>query len=214
MRTSRSAIVRGLATVAGLVAAGLAAACTSTSLVNMWRDPGYPQQPLSRILVVTLRKDAVSRRIWEDGFVAALKRHGIDATPSYDLFPRTDPDTTDLLNAVRRRGFDGVLMAHRESATTRTTYVRGYVAVRPVWYRGPWIRHYALFYQRIYSPGYVEINRVVRYEVDVWMTAGDGRLVWSGITASLNPTSSSQVNKEIADQIVPQLLRTGIVTGR
>ncbi len=206
--------LRRLASVLLLGAAALLSACTSTSLVNLWKSPDYPHQPLSRILVVTIRKDAASRRVWEDGFVAALRRHGIDAVPSYQLFPKTDPDTAELLTAVRRRGFDGVLMAHRESAATEATYVPGYVALRPAWYAGPWLQHYALYYYRVYAPGYIEVNRVVRYEIDMWMTADQGRLVWSATTASLNPASSRQVNKEIADQIVPQLLRTGVVATR
>jgi len=197
-----------------VVAAGLMAACTSTSLVNMWHDPAYPKQPLNRILVVTLHKDPASRRIWEDGFVAALKNHGVDATPSYKLFPAADPDTTALLAAVGQRGFEGVLIAHRGAVTTEPNYVPGYVTVGPGWYRGPWISHYSIYYQRIYAPGYVELNRVVRYEIDLWMTGGEGRLVWSGTTASINPASSKQVNREIADQIVPQLVQTGIIAGR
>ncbi len=192
----------------------LLTACTSTSLVNLWKNPDYPHQPLARILVVTVRKDPTSRRIWEDGFVAELRRHGVDAVPSYQLFPKADPDTAELLTAVRRRGFDGVLMAHRQSATNEATYVPGYVTIRPAWYPSPWLQHYALYYYRTYAPGYIEVNRVVRYEIDVWMTADTGRLVWSATTASINPASSRQINREIADQIVPQLLRTGVVATR
>ncbi len=195
----------------GVALAALAIGCTSTSLVDLWKNPDYPRRPLQRLLVVTVGKEPASRRIWEDGFVAELRHHGVDAVASYQLFPKADPDTAELLTAVRRRGFDGVLMAHRQSVTNEATWVPGYVTVRPARLAGPWLRHYAMYYYRAYAPGYVEVNRVVRYEIDVWMTGGDGQLVWSATTASLNPASSKQVNREIADQIVPQLLRTGVV---
>ncbi|MGH7584280.1 MAG: hypothetical protein ACREL5_13750 [Gemmatimonadales bacterium] len=214
MITSIVQISRRLTAGLVVVAAVVSTACTTTSLVNMWHDPAYPKQPLNRILVVALHKGPAARRVWEDGFVAALKDHGVDATPSYQLFPTADPDTTALLAAVGHRGFEGVLLTHRQSATREPQYVPGYVTAGPGWYRGPWINHYAMYYQRIYAPGYVEINRVVRYEIDLWMTTGEARLVWSGTTASINPASSKQVNREIADQIVPQLVQTGIIAGR
>ena len=187
------------------------AGCGSTSLVNMWRDSTYPRQPLNRMLVVALRRDATSRRIWEDGFVVSLKSHGINATPSYDVFPNAPPDTMALSAAVRGRGFDAVLVTHSLGATTQTRFVPGYVSTEPVTYLSPWTWHYATFYTQVYSPGYVEAVRVVRYESEVWMVRGPGRLVWSGTTETMNPTSAAQVNKEIADVIVPALVKSGVI---
>ncbi|HEY4099503.1 MAG TPA: hypothetical protein VGM20_01345 [Gemmatimonadales bacterium] len=125
--------LRRLPVLAGIVLA----ACTSTSLVNMWRDPNAPAQPLNNVLVVTLRKDATSRRLWEDGFVKSLRDHGISATPSYALFPGEAPDTASLMQAVHQRGFDAVLMAHELPSSTETHYVPGYLAAEPVTYVSP-----------------------------------------------------------------------------
>jgi hypothetical protein len=197
---------------AGFVAATLlVAACTSTSLVNMWKNPVEPRQPMHSLLVVTLRKSNVTRRVWEDGFVTALKSHGIDATPSYALFPNAAPDTTSLLSAVREHGFDGVLVAHQLSATTRTRYVPGYMTSEPATYVTPWTGHYYGYFADIYSPGYIESDRVVRYEVEVWAAHGGGQLVWSGTTESINPQTNGQINSEIAGVIVPALVKSGVM---
>jgi hypothetical protein len=185
--------------------------CTSTSLVNMWRDPTYPRQPLTSTLVVALRRDATTRRNWEDEFVASLKSHGITATPSYAVFPDAPPDTAALSAAVRGRGFDAVLVTHALGSTTETHYVPGYVSAEPTTYLSPWTGHYYTYYSQVYSPGYLEADRVVRYETEVWMVRGTGRLVWSGTTETLNPASSQQVNQEIADVIVPALAKSGVV---
>jgi hypothetical protein len=205
--------LHGIPARAGLAMVALlaASACSSTSLVNMWKDPSYPRQPLRNVLVVTLRKDAASRRIWEDGFVSALKAHGVTATPSYQLFPNADPDTTQLTDLVAHRGFDAVLVAHRTGVDTQVTYVPGYRTDVPYPGVSPWTGHYFFYYQRIYAPGYVEADRVVRYETDVWMTANGGRLVWSGVTESFNPSSTQDVNHEIASDIVPELVRQRIM---
>jgi len=56
--------------------------CVSTSyLSNMWRDPSYQLGPMQNMLIVAMKKDPVRRRLWEDGFVAALGKHGVAATP-------------------------------------------------------------------------------------------------------------------------------------
>jgi hypothetical protein len=187
------------------------AGCASTELVNMWRDPAYPRTPLTSTLVVAMRRDAASRRNWEDEFVASLKSHGINATPSYTVFPDAAPDTAALANAVRGRGFDGVLVTHPLGATTEARYVPGYLNAEPVTYVNLWTGHYNMYYTQVYSPGYVEADRVVRYETEVWAVRGAGRLVWSGTTETLNPSSAQQVNEEIANVIVPALAKSGVV---
>jgi len=189
----------------------LTAACTSTSLVNMWRDPAYPRQPLHSILVVTLRKDPATRRVWEDDFVAALKSAGVSATASYSIFPDAAPDTAALTASVRRRGFDAVLVAHQLPTNTETRYVPGYLSNEPVTFLSPWTGHYFTYFTDVYSPGYRETDRIVRYETEVFMTGGAGRLIWSGATESLNPSSATQVHQEITKVIVPALVKSGVM---
>src|SRR6185503_2003110 len=117
--------------------AGILAGCAahSTNLVDMWRDPAAVQRPIHSILVVSMRRSETSRRIWEDGFVAALNKEGVNATPSYSLFQQGVPDTAAIEDAVRDRNFDGVLFAHSLGARTQETYVPGYTRFEPVWVR-------------------------------------------------------------------------------
>ncbi len=168
-----------------------------------------PRQPLNSTLVVALRRDASSRRSWEDQFVASLKADGINATASYTVFPDAPPDTMALSAAVRGKGYDAVLVTHPLGAVTEPRYVPGYLSTEPVTYMSPWTGHYYTAYSQVYSPGYLETDRVVRYETEVWMVRGGGRLVWSGTTESINPASAADMNKEIADVIVPALAKSG-----
>ncbi len=185
--------------------------CGSTQLVNMWRDPDHPQTPLTSTLVVAMRRDATSRRTWEDEFVASLKSHGISATPSYKVFPDAAPDTAALAEAVRGRGFDGVLVSHPLGTETETRFVPGYLNAQPIGYLNFWTGHYYLYYNQVFAPGYVEADHIVRYETDLWAVRGAGRLVWSGTTETLNPASGDQMNEEIAHVIVPALVKSGVV---
>jgi hypothetical protein len=194
------------------VAAGMLGGCAAnTQLVDMWRDPTAVQQPIRTMLVVAFRRDETSRRIWEDGFVTALNKKGVEATPSYALFQQGVPDTADIEGAVRDHNIDGVLFVHRLGATTQSTYVPGYTRLEPVWVRSRWSYNYHTYYAEVHEPGYVETDRIVRNRVDVWSTAQDWRMVWSGTTESFNPNSSREVNRAIAKLIVPELASQGFV---
>jgi hypothetical protein len=194
------------------VVAGTFGGCAgNTQLVDMWRDPTAAQRPMRSMLVVAFRRDETSRRIWEDGFVAAMTKHGVNATPSYSLFQSGVPDTADIEAAVRDRNFDGVLFVHRLGSTTQTTYVPGYTRFEPVWVRSRWSYNYHTYYAEVHEPGYVETDRIVRNRVDVWNTTGDWRLIWSGTTESMNPNSGRDVTRQIAKLIVPELLAQGFV---
>jgi hypothetical protein len=57
--------------------------------------------------------------------------------------------------------------------------VPGYLAAEPVTDLSPWTGHYYGFYTRVYAPGYLETDRVVRYKVEVYESREGGRLVWS-----------------------------------
>jgi hypothetical protein len=204
---------RGALLLAGCAAAAILGGCSGsgTQLVNMWRDPTASATPLHRVLVVAVRNDPVKRRIWEDGFVAGLAKHGVEATPSYQLFPNAVPDTDAVVGAVREHNFDGVLVTHRLPTTTQQTYVPGYSRLEPVWVRSRWYGTYHAYWQEVHEPGYVETDQVVRNQVDVWNTADDGRLIWSGTTESINPGSSAEVNSAITKLIVPELLAQGVI---
>ena len=120
-----------LATAALLMVAG---GCGSTQLANLWKDSSYNAAPLKRVLIIAMRKDQLSRRIWEDAFVSALKEDhvGTVAVASYQLFPDEVPDTLVVREKTREEGFDGVLVVARVESDTLKTDVPGYTMNEPV----------------------------------------------------------------------------------
>jgi hypothetical protein len=186
---------------------------STTSLVNMWKDPNAPP-PMHSVLVIAVQRDQAMRRIWEDGFTKEMNEHGVSAVPSYQLFPGDLPDTQRVIEEVRTKGFDGVLITHGLGTETSSRYVPGYATTAPAMGYDPWYGVYYTYYRRIYEPGYVETERVVRYETDVWATGPQSRLVWSGTTESIDPSSSVSVNRHISDKIIPELVRVGVLSGK
>ena len=196
---------------AGLLSVGCSA--TNTSLVNMWRDPSY-NQPMSKLLIIGVQKDQATRRNWEDRFTEELTRHGVTAVPAYTLFPGDLPDTQRVVEVVQREGYDGVVMTRPLASTVESRWVPGYVRDVPSLGYDPWYGVYYNYYRRVYEPGYVETDQVVRYEINLWSTRDPGRLVWTGTTESVDPTSVEQVSREISAKIVPELQEQGVLASR
>jgi hypothetical protein len=191
--------------------ASLLAACAPGTLSNMWRDPYFNSGPMKNMLVVAVRRDPVRRRMWEDGFVAELTKHGVAATPSYRLFPNALPDSAQYDQAVEANGYDGILVTRRLRPDTLATYVPGYTKSEAVTRYNPWKKAYVTYYREVQVPGYSETDVAARHEVDVWTTKGDGGMVWSAVGRVVREGAGSSVNDEIAGLIVPQLEDQGII---
>lgn len=197
-----------LAMVALIVVYGCGA---TTNLVDMWRDPSFQPGPMKSMLVVAIQKSPVGRRLWEDVFVAELSKYGTVATPSYRLFPNDVPDTTQVIEAVRTGGYDGVLVTRRLDPIVTTNYVSGYTTTDPVRRYRRLTGTYDTYYREVYHPGYIESDSLARHEVNVWTTR-ENQLVWAGTGETLNGTSREAIRNEITRLVVPELARQGIIS--
>lgn len=198
--------------LAGLLVGALMG-CASTSLVNMWMDPTYDQPPMKSMLVVAMKKDPARRRIMEDALALELAKHGVTTMPSYRLFPNEAPDTAEVADAVAKNGYDGVVVASPLPTERNAVYVPGYSTIesRPVY--NWWSGRYHTQYIRVHHPGYVEPERVVRHQIDVWSTGSGGALIWTAVGEQIDPNSANQVSHEIADKVVPELVRKHLIPG-
>ena len=201
------------ALLAGLAAASLLGCGSSHQLVDVWKDPVYPKEPMKNVLVLALKRDPTIRRLWEDDFVAALAQENVKATPSYRLFPAALPDTDEVQNAVDRDGYDGVIATVTLPSRTESQYVPGTVTREPVVRYGHWLHTFYTTYHDVYQPGYVENERVVRNRTDVWSPSGDGRMIWSGTSEVIDPTARKQVKGYVVGMVVPDLVEKGVIPG-
>jgi hypothetical protein len=202
-------------TLVWILLAATAFGCgTSAQLVNEWRDPTFRDASLHNVLVMGMSRDPARRRLWEDSFASELSRRGANAVPGYQVFPGDLPDTQQVIDAVRDRGYDGVTFTVRLPSRTETRYVPGYVSTVPVTYYSRWRGAYYTYWHEVYEPGYAETDRVVRLRTDVWDVRDEGRLVWTGTSEVIDPSSARDVNDAVTRRIVPELIKQGIVNGR
>jgi hypothetical protein len=200
MRISTSTLL-----ITGLMLA--LSACVSTSLLEHWKDPGYAGPALHKVLVVSIQQDQGRRRLWEDAMVGAFAKRGIQAEASYQVFPDQPPAPSQLTAMATRDGFDGVAATHFVGASRRT-----YIDAYPGWGWGCCARPWG--WGPYAGPGFVESDVRADFQTDVYtVDATGGKLVWSGVTRSLDPGSTKAVTDDISHVLVPQLVKEGILTG-
>jgi hypothetical protein len=184
--------------------------CVNTSLIDRWRDPSYTGPPLHKVLVVGVQRDDGRRRLWEDGMVGALTHEGVQATASYAVFPNKAPSAEELTAMAAREGFDGVIASHFVGASQRSYYMPGYAGVGFGW---RW-RYYG-YWDAVYGPGYVETEQRADYQTDVFtVDSAGGRLIWTGITRSVDLSSTHSITNDISRVLVPTLTKQGILAGK
>ena len=202
-----------ISVLACIAAAGLSG-CASSGLVNAWMDPQYAESPMMNILVVAMKPDVATRRLWEDAFADALRQRGVTATPSYQLFPDELPDTNGITAAVRENRYDGCIVTVRLPSETVTQDVPGYITDSLVVRYNPWSNRYYDYYQQVYTPGYTETQTVVRHKIEVWSTRGRGALVWTATSEVLDPTSRKAVNQHIIGEVIDDLAKHGVIPAK
>lgn len=205
----RPAVSRLALSALGLMALALSA-CVSTSIIDRWKDPTYNGPPLHKVLVVGVQRDEGRRRLWEDGMVAALLHQGVAATASWMIFPTKAPSADELDAAASRDGFDGVMASHFVGASQRNYWMPDYAGVGFGW---RW-RYYD-YWDAVYGPGYVETEHTADYQTDVFtVDASGGRLIWTGITRSVDLSSTHSITDEISRVLVPALSKERILAGK
>jgi hypothetical protein len=203
-----------LAHVALLALLMTTAGCAAQSeMADLWRDPSYTSGPVRTVLVVALRKEPVRRRMWEDAFTSELGARGVTATSSYQLFPEASPDSQEVLEAVRREGYDAVLMSVRLPNQTASTYVPGVVRRESVMGRDLYGTLHT-YWRDVQDPGHTETDEIRRFQTDFWATGASGRLVWSGTLRTLESVSNRSIEAAVSREIVPLLEKQALIPKR
>lgn len=177
---------------------GLMFACgPTTKLEKSWADPSFSLKPspYKKVLVVAPLKDATSQRIAEDKIVKQIKAGA--GVQSYSYLKTTDTDEKLLQAQLIKDGFDGIIVMHLTDVEKSVTY-------NPGTSYGGWYGY------RTYTPGYYTEDKTFLVETNMY-SVKDDKLMWSGTTSSLNPTSFDKSMDEIIYAIKTELQKKGIL---
>ena len=156
------------------------AGCSSTQIKSVWKDHsylGYPQ----RVMVISVSREPIYRRIFEDEFVLQLKSRGTDALASYTILPdKSQDDQAAIAKVVTQWGADTVLITRLVSKRSVRVYYPAQVSHRPPYYR-KWPDYYRFGYEAISTPGYTTQYDYALMETNLYNARNDN-LLWAATT--------------------------------
>jgi len=147
--------------------------CTTTALTAVWKDSAY-QGPLKKVLVIGVFKEQNIKRFFEDEFARQLKPKGVDAVPSYTIFPEEDIiDKKVITEKMKELKMDSVLVTRVADVNDVSGYDTYPTHVNP---GGDFYDYYVMCCETAVSLGYVVVLETKIFEEKY------DKLIWSAIS--------------------------------
>ena len=184
------------------------AACSTTYVSSLWRDPTYQVKP-HKIMIIGIAKSPANKRTLEDDFAKQLKLQGTDAVSSYAILPDDKDGNKDAIAAkMKEQGADAVLITR--IANRKTVYTNLLEVYAPPQSYRTWQNYYEYGYGNITSPNDVEETKYAVMETNMY-DAGNDKLIWSAssetqITGTDQNFIKSYVNVMVKNMTQQKLL--------
>jgi len=200
---------RALAIIIVFFAAALLFA-KSGKLVMSCKLPGSQTKKIHRVLALGFSSKVEVRADFEDALAAQLANTGVEAVPGNTILLRpagTQLDLNYLREQIQANQIEAVVVSRLIKVENTVTYIPGAPYAVPFPYYNTFYGYYGTLYPVVYSPGYLQKQKKVRVETNLYYvtSATDGRLVWTGITDTLNPSNVHKAIQELVKLVVTQM---------
>ncbi|MDI1353805.1 MAG: hypothetical protein PSX36_02720 [bacterium] len=168
----------------------------TTVLTRTWTDPSVTAatfKPFTKVLVMARLKEETGNRIAEDKLVKQFKP-GV-ALASYAFLLPSDTLQRAVDARLKKEGFDGLVLM-------RLKNVEQSVTVQNSGYGG--------YYGNRYSSTNVYVDNNYLVETCIF-SLETGKMLWSGTTSSMNPSSLETTLDEIIAADKAQLIKQGLI---
>lgn len=191
-------------------------ACDNTEFTSVWRDPAAQNIDLrGEVAGFLLSGNTAVRRSFEDFLAKELNERGIEAVAGYEVLPNGEPIHKEaILSQLKDTTADYGVFMRIVDRRQEISYVPG-----TTWYGTPyddpfwWYagRYYGPGFNRTwpayYDPGYYTTDTVVSVETLVY-SVPDSKLLWAGLSKTMNPSKVESFVKDLVSATVDQLEKT------
>ncbi|RMB64098.1 hypothetical protein EAX61_01610 [Dokdonia sinensis] len=183
--------------------------CSSSELVENWKNPDIDVFVAEKVLVLAMTNDVKNRKMFEKRLVDQLKDKGVNAVNSDDFFnpeftsrPRTEGELDDLEREMLAEGFDAILVSKIVGAEDKVTLVQSY---------RNWDRTFNGFEDDYYSSQglYIEDEKMEKYTVYHAESAlycicptKEREVIWKGSIDVTEPDSDRKAIKDYINMLV------------
>jgi hypothetical protein len=186
----------------------------SSKLVMSWHNPSYsPVKKFHRVLAMGFSNKMEVRADFEDTLASELSSKGLEAIAGNTILlrpPGTQLDLKYLREQIQANQIEAVVVSRLMKVDNTVTYVPGTAYFTPYPYYNTFYGYYGTLYPVIYSPGYLEKEKKVRVETNVYVTTPpDGQLIWTGTTDTVNPSNVHKAIKGLVNLVVTKMQKDG-----
>jgi len=182
-----------------------------TEIIGEWQEDNYQKGNIDKVLILGIfNKDKpLLRRNFEDGMAKAFEDDGISATPSMDNMPYDQTiDSTTFEKYFKDLDVDAVVVSRLVGIDQSRNFKAGYLYTIPFSNYYGFYGYYYAGIQYANSSGYLSQNVVVVLETNIYTTK-DEKLIWSGVSETVDPEKASDVIKSFGSELVSKLKKEG-----
>ncbi len=215
-KTTRFSWTDKLLVIVIILATGALVFGRSSKLIASWRNPTYaPTKKFHRVLAMGFSNRMEVRADFEDALAAELTSKGLEAVAGNTILlrpPGTKLDLTYLREQIQANQIEAVVVSRLVKVDNTVTYVPGTPYFMPYPYYNTFYGYYGTLYPVIYSPGYLEKEKKVRVETNLYLTTPpDGQLIWTGTTDTFNPSNVHNAIKGLVNLVVAKMEKDGVL---
>lgn len=185
----------------------------TTEIIGEWSEDEYKTGSIDKLLILGIvdQKKPLLKRKFEDGLVDAFNSSGIDAVASMDYIPYDEIiDSTTFEKYFSDLEIDAVLVSRLVGVDKERKVKAGYAYVIPYNSYYGFYGHYYASVQYANSSSYLSKNVVVVLETNLYETK-DKKLIWSGISETIDPDKASDVINSLGAVLADKLSSEGFL---
>jgi len=191
-----------------LIACALALQAGAKTKVVSSDTKAPPEAPPKKILVLVVSQEPSLREAFEDVIAGELSLRGATAVASHLSFPELPKDREAFAAKLIADGFDAVTVSRLIGSEETHKFTEGHGSYETTYQGMDWWGGYWYTYEKVFVPGYLNTERRVSARTDLWRTTGaSGKLVWSGVSETLDPRNAPQAAKEVGSAIAKALAK-------
>lgn len=188
-----------------LIVVGLFYSCTSSELVENWKNPDIKTFEAQKVLVIGITPEESTRKVFEKKLVAELKKNGVNAVKSMDYFensftssPKTEKEMLALESELLENGFDAILLSKVLGVEDKITVVKAYRNLDKTFksFKEDYYENQEIYYDEDYYEEY----QVFHAESSLYCICPDKarELIWKG---SIDVTEPENIKKAVGDYV-------------
>lgn len=188
-----------------IVALCLFASCSSTRMIDSWKNREYANYQPNKVLIVGITGHLTARKIFEQRLKDKLFNEGIDAVESSVVFEegfidsKQTEEQIDLeVERLVNDGYDSILVSAVKGIDNEISYSGNKFLTGYYWHH--FGRYYYLYQNVYFEPGYYNNYKVYHIEASLYnIKTNNGKsLIW---VASYNVVDPIDINSTVNDYV-------------